>query len=180
MKNLRLHFQWHLLFLITRWCSGQESACQCRRCRDASSIPVSGRFPGVGNGNLLQYSCLENSMNRGAWQAAFHRISKSWMRLSMCGCMIILETFSFKKLLLLNLLYHGLESKSKPETFIFTGCVWSSYKYGKISVQSLPNLIRFCLYETPSIWDPVKHKTGIVPDSWEAFVATVLHVKYNP
>ena len=64
---------------------------------DASSIPVSGRLPEVGNGNPLQCSCLENSMNRGAWQAAFHGISKSWMRLSMCGCMIILESFSFFK-----------------------------------------------------------------------------------
>ena len=37
--------------------------------RDLSSIPKSGRSPGVGNGNPLQYSCLENSMDRGAWQA---------------------------------------------------------------------------------------------------------------
>ena len=37
--------------------------------RDASSIPESGRSPGVGNGNTLQYSCLENSINRGAWRA---------------------------------------------------------------------------------------------------------------
>ena len=35
--------------------------------RDAGSIPGSGRFPGVGNGSLLQYSCLENSMDSGAW-----------------------------------------------------------------------------------------------------------------
>jgi len=35
--------------------------------RDSSSIPGSGRFPGVGNGNLLQYFCLENPMDRGAW-----------------------------------------------------------------------------------------------------------------
>ena len=34
---------------------------------DIDSIPGSGRSPGVGNGNLLQYSCLENSMDRGAW-----------------------------------------------------------------------------------------------------------------
>ena len=37
--------------------------------RDASSIPGLGRYPGVGNVNPLQYSCLENSMDRGAWQA---------------------------------------------------------------------------------------------------------------
>ena len=36
--------------------------------RDMGSIPGSGRSPGVGNGNLLQYSCLENSIDRGAWQ----------------------------------------------------------------------------------------------------------------
>ena len=36
--------------------------------RDVCSIPMSGRFPGVGNGNPLQYSCLKNSMDRGGWQ----------------------------------------------------------------------------------------------------------------
>ena len=44
---------------------------------DTSSIPVSGRSPGGGNGNPLQYSCLENPMNRRAWQATVHRVSKS-------------------------------------------------------------------------------------------------------
>ena len=45
---------------------GKESACQWR---DVGLIPGLGRPPGTGNGNLLQYSCLENSMDRGAWQA---------------------------------------------------------------------------------------------------------------
>ena len=44
---------------------------------DTSSIPVSGRSPGGGSGNPLQYSCLENPMNRGAWQATVHRVTKS-------------------------------------------------------------------------------------------------------
>ena len=39
-------------------------------------IPGSGRFPGKGNGNPLQYSCLENSMERGAWWAAVHEVSE--------------------------------------------------------------------------------------------------------
>ena len=43
---------------------------------DAGSIPGLGRSPGVGNGNPLQYSCLENPMDRGAWQAAVHRVTK--------------------------------------------------------------------------------------------------------
>ena len=45
---------------------------------------------------------------------------------------------------------HGLESKSKPETFILTGCVWSPYKFGKIALCQSLNLIRFCLNETLS------------------------------
>ena len=51
--------------------------------RDAgSSIPGLGRFPGGGHSNPLQYSCLENCMDRGAWWAAIHRVTKSWTQLS--------------------------------------------------------------------------------------------------
>ena len=46
--------------------------------RDTGSIPGSGSFPGGGNGNPLQYSCLENPMDRGAWQAIVHKVAKSW------------------------------------------------------------------------------------------------------
>ena len=45
---------------------------------DLGSIPVSGRAPGDGNGNPLQYSCLENPVDRGAWQFTIHTVSKSW------------------------------------------------------------------------------------------------------
>ena len=49
--------------------------------RDMGSIPGSRRSPGGGHGNPLQYSCLENLMDRGAWRATVHRIAKSWTRL---------------------------------------------------------------------------------------------------
>ena len=42
---------------------------------------ILGRFPGGGNGNPLQYSCLESPMNRGAWQATVHRVAQSWTQL---------------------------------------------------------------------------------------------------
>ena len=45
--------------------------------RGINSIPGSGRFPGGGNGNLLQHSCLGNPMDRGAWQATVHGVAKS-------------------------------------------------------------------------------------------------------
>ena len=51
--------------------------------RGMDSVPGLGRHPGVWNGNLLQYSCLENSMDRGAWRATVHEVSKSQTRLSM-------------------------------------------------------------------------------------------------
>ena len=49
---------------------------------DMGLIPGSGRFPGEGNGNPLQYSCLGNPMDRGAWQATIHEVAKSQTRLS--------------------------------------------------------------------------------------------------
>ena len=53
---------------------------------DVDSIPGLGRSPGGGNGNPLQYSCLDNLMDRGAWWATVHGVAKSWMKIeSMCA-----------------------------------------------------------------------------------------------
>ena len=60
--------------------SGKESACQCRRHK--RFIPGLGRHPGVGNSNPLQYSSLENPIDRGAWKATVHGATKNWTRLS--------------------------------------------------------------------------------------------------
>ena len=54
---------------------GKESACNAG---DLGSIPGLGRSPGERNGNPLQYPSLENSMDRGAWQATVHGVTKSW------------------------------------------------------------------------------------------------------
>ena len=66
----------------SRWLSGKEQACQCRRHKSHGLILGSERSPGRGNGNLLLYSYLKNSMDRGAWQATAHRVTKSWTRLN--------------------------------------------------------------------------------------------------
>ena len=58
---------------------GKESACSAG---DLGSIPGSGRSPGEGNGNPLQYSCLESPMDRGAWWATVHGVAESRTRLS--------------------------------------------------------------------------------------------------
>ena len=67
---------YHLWFCIPLcYCSsvGKESACNAG---DPGLIPGSGRSPGEGNGNPLQYSCLENPMDRGAWQATVHGFTR--------------------------------------------------------------------------------------------------------
>ena len=58
---------------------GKESACNAG---NLGSVPGLGRFSGEGNGYPLQYSCLENSMDRGAWQATVHEVAKSKICLS--------------------------------------------------------------------------------------------------
>ena len=71
--------------------SAKEPTCQCRRRkRSLGLIPGSRRSPGRGHGNPLQYSCLENSMDRGAWWAQVHRVSKSWTRLKWLSMQLLL------------------------------------------------------------------------------------------
>ena len=56
----------------------KESACNAGDRGDAGLIPGSGRALGGGHGNPLQYSWLENPMDRGAWQAVIHRVTQTW------------------------------------------------------------------------------------------------------
>ena len=58
--------------------NGKEPVFQCRRLKRHSFDPGPGRSPGAGHVNTFQYSCLENSMDRGDWCAAAHRVAKSW------------------------------------------------------------------------------------------------------
>ena len=65
-----------------RWPSGKESACQCKRLKRHRFNPWVRRSPGGGNSNPLQYSWLENSIDKGAWWATVHGVPKSWTWLS--------------------------------------------------------------------------------------------------
>ena len=67
---------------------GKESACIVR---DLGSIPGSGASPGEGNGNPLQHSRLENSMDRRAWKATVHGVAKNWTRLSELHTRMLLD-----------------------------------------------------------------------------------------
>ena len=81
--------------------------------RDADLIPGSGRSPGRGHGNPLQYSCLGNPIDRGAWQATVHGVANSWTRLIHPHGRIIFtanKTFSNKVVL-------SLPSKQGTQTW---------------------------------------------------------------
>ena len=65
------------MFGLPWWLSGKESPCSAGDTRDTGSIPESGRSPGGGHDSALQYSCLENPMDRGAW-ATVHRVGHDW------------------------------------------------------------------------------------------------------
>ena len=76
MRNLGLtHMHYSIKGYHPGGSDGKESACNARD-------PGLGRSRGEGNGNPLQYSCLENSMDRGAWQATVHGVTKSQTQLS--------------------------------------------------------------------------------------------------
>ena len=81
--------------------------------RDTGSIPVSGRFPGVGHGSPLQYSCLENPTDRGAWWATVHGVAKSQTRLKVLST----HTWGFLKSL-------SLDDKLVDQADSAHTCVW--------------------------------------------------------
>ena len=74
----------------------QESTCNAG---DTGLIPGSGRSPGGGHGNLLQYSCLENPTDRGTWRAIVHRVTKSqtWLKRLNHHVYIYLQMYTKKK-----------------------------------------------------------------------------------
>ena len=63
---------------LPRWLSSKESACNAGASGDTGFILGLGRSPERGHGNPLQYSCLENPMDRGAWWATVWRVVKNW------------------------------------------------------------------------------------------------------
>jgi len=66
---------------LFQWLRSKESACNAGGTGDMASIPGLGTSPGGGHGNPLQYSCLENPVDRGAWWATVYSVSKSHTQL---------------------------------------------------------------------------------------------------
>jgi len=93
--------------------------------RNVGSIPGLGRFPGGGNGNPLQYSCLENSMDRGAWWATVHSMAKSqtWLKkLSKLMKWVQNSIKPFLPLLLLSLWFFFFFCENKAKKILPKNC----------------------------------------------------------
>ena len=89
--------------------------------RDAGSVPGSERFPGGGHGNPLQYSCLKNPVDRGAWWATVHRVANSWIWLKRLG------THTHTPLLLCCSTFFSIHSCLR--CFIVKGCWFLSKSF---------------------------------------------------
>ena len=76
---------------------GKETACNAG---DSGSIPGLGRSPGEGNGNPLQYSCLGNPMDRRAWRATVHGVTKSWARPLFTLCLHFHHVHMYSQMIL--------------------------------------------------------------------------------
>ena len=120
---------------------------------DVSSVSGSGRSPRWGNGNLLQYSCLENSMERASWWATVYRVTKSQTRLSMHVCIGLSANF------LLDLLWKDLFP-------LFNRTYWNTSKLLEAFVdenkagESFPDpgfLSKANTCHTPLSWDTGLH-----------------------
>ena len=78
--------------------SGKESVCNAGASGDMGSIPGWGRSPGGGHGNPLQYSCLENPMDRGSWRAIVQRVTESRTQLKQLSMHAYIYIYIYKYL----------------------------------------------------------------------------------
>ena len=104
--------------------------------RDVGLIPGSRRSPGEGNGNPLQYSCLGNCMDRGAWWATVHRVAHSWTRLNNWAhtCIDIYMTLmlsAFLSQFWCTLYFSSLQSKKHTAWLFHEGLWWVSVREGR-------------------------------------------------
>ena len=91
---------------LPRCHSGKEFAFSAGDVEDKGLIPGLGRSPGVGNGSPLQYSCLEISTDRGAWQSTVHRVTKTQTQLGEHTCIqLLLNVYLFQGETFIDLTY---------------------------------------------------------------------------
>ena len=97
-KRVNLSYAFDFCFCLLCFPGGTDGTESSWNTRELGSIPVLGRYPGEGNGNPLQYSCLEISMNRRASWATVHGVTKNQIQLSDCHfCLLSVGIMKNKK-----------------------------------------------------------------------------------
>ena len=108
---------------------GSEVKASACNAGDLGSIPGSGRSPGEGNGNPLQYSCLKNPTDTGAWWAAVHGVAKSRTQLTDFTWMppeLVLHAFHYPDPSLKSILYVASGLRDSPKSWQILPCLQSS------------------------------------------------------
>ena len=126
--------------------SGKEPSCQCRRCKRWGFSPWVRKIPWTRHGNPLEYSCLEDPMDRGAWWAIVNWVTKSWtclkqlMHMHMYNWFTLLATWNFHSIV--NTLYSNIKKKKKErECTLKHLCHPDPLNFGK----SYLEIVRFCV-----------------------------------
>ena len=114
--------------------SGSEGKASAYNAGDTGSIPGSGRSPGEGNGSPLQYSCLEDPKDKGAWWATVHGVAKSWTRLSDWHSHFQ-TVFWFSFFFVFGLIFRSVWT---PDNFPWRTCPQSHCEAGKVYQKTHP------------------------------------------
>ena len=128
---------------LPQWLSSKESACNAREAGDTGSISRLRRSPGGGHGNPHQYTCQENSMDRGGWRATVHRVAKSWAWLKWLSRSTTQNCMSCLHILKINHLSVVLVTNIYSQSI---GCLFLLFMIFFFAVQRLKNLIRSHLF----------------------------------
>ena len=109
---------------VSGFASGKEPTTNAGDLRDLGLIPGWGRSPGVENGKPLQYSCLENPMDRGAWWATVHWVAKSWTQLKQLSTRIeLIHNFVSLASILILILFDLRDTGIGSDFRAFQKCV---------------------------------------------------------
>ena len=149
-ENLLYYLYSNSIHLIVYGSDSKESACSSGQ---PSMILGLGRSPGEGNGNPLQYSCLENPKGGGAWQATVHGAAKSWTRQSHFTCFLPVNSVQFSCSVMFSSLWpHGPQHARLPYSSPTPGsgsnsCPSSQWCHPTISSSVVP--LSSCLQSFP-------------------------------
>ena len=129
-KNLFI-FYWTIIALdIPGGASGKEHPTptprQCRRCKRRGFDPCVGKIPGVENSNPLQYSCLENPMDRGAWRATVHGVTNSQTKLKLLNMLCSKMPASISMCLCHYYFSHIIRNQRMGAQGLYSGSMLSS------------------------------------------------------